>query len=301
MNPEDVTEAMQYLEQTRAAKAGAGDAWGCNPPEAKLELRLLKIGQDPQMKSPITTGFVSSNAAEIEVNVAAEIVSNCDLPRLKWVFSIPKYGTNKSYNDEKTISHRQLIPPVPAGDRGKDFNVEVKVELSCNGILADNLNYAVGQDDKDQLRQEYIDMKKEMTPRRDDLVSQCNSKHFRFDAFNSTLKSSGGKYAYILCSLFDRMEAVRLSAGNIAMVIRSGFRNPYKNGITQGSGRESMHLYGLAADVALDDFNRDGRMDKEDWDLMANAAKSQAACVEPKKRTPSWIHMDWRGVCPQNW
>ncbi|MFH0800258.1 MAG: D-Ala-D-Ala carboxypeptidase family metallohydrolase [Pseudomonadota bacterium] len=297
----DMPAELQYFEEARIAKAKAGEKWGCNPPEAKLELRLLKIGRDPQIESPITTGFVSSDADAVEVRAAAEIVSDCDSPRLIWFFSIPKYGANKSYSDEKTISHRQSIPPAPGGDRGKDFNVEVKAELSCKGILADNLNCAVGQDEKDQLRQEYIDMKKAMTPAREDLTSVGNSKHFSFDDFNRSMNASGEKYPYILCRILDRLEAVKVRAGAAPMAINSGFRNPYKNGKTPGSGRESMHIYGLAADIALDDFNEDGKRDEDDWKLMARAARAEGACVEPIAMAPSWVHMDWRGTCPNGW
>ena len=43
------------------------------------------------------------------------------------------------------------------------------------------------------------------------------------------------------------------------------------------------------------------KSDKEDWHLMADAAKNEGACVEPRAMAPTWIHMDWRGTCPNGW
>ena len=84
------------------------------------------------------------------------------------------------------------------------------------------------------------------------------------------------------------------------MVINSGFRNPYKQAKVS-KAKESLHMYGLAADIARGDFNGDGKQDNKDWDIMAQAAKQLGACVEPIKKAPTWIHMDWRGNCPVGW
>lgn len=300
-SPTDLTFTQQKLEEAQKAKANVGDAWSCDPPEAKLKLNLLQIGKDPQMGSPVTTGFISSAIDVIDIHAVAQVLSDCESPRLKWSVSIPKYSTNESFAEQNAINYHQMIPQALSGDRGNDLKVEIKVELFCKNVLADTLEYVVGQDEKDQLRQEYIDMKKQTVPGRENLTDSCQSVHFNSNAFNSSRKSSGGKYPFILCRILDRLEIVRNRAGTTVMVINSGFRNPYKNGQINGSGRESMHIYGLAADIALDDFNGDKVTDKEDWDLMAEVAKSEGACIEPKNKAPTWIHMDWRGDCPPNW
>lgn len=202
---------------------------------------------------------------------------------------------------KSTAADSLAIPKYPNGNRGADFEVDIEVKLSCDGRLSDSLTAAVRQDEQDQLRQEYLDMGKQTIPERNDLTSRLKTKHLTLDEFNSSQKVGGGKYMYILCKIDREIENVRNSAGDVQMNINSGYRNPYKNGKTSGSGRESQHIYGLAADIALDDFNGDGVKNKEDWDLMAQAAKSEGACVEPKNKAPSWIHMDWRGDCPSEW
>ena len=85
------------------------------------------------------------------------------------------------------------------------------------------------------------------------------------------------------------------------MIINSGYRNPYKNAHIPGSSKESQHIYGYAADIGVRDFNNDGVTNKDDWDILAEAAKSNGACIEPYRYTGTWVHMDWRGSCPESW
>lgn len=129
-----------------------------------------------------------------------------------------------------------------------------------------------------------------------------NTKHFRIEEFNSSQRVNGWKYQYLLSEILDHLEQVRSKAGNIPMKINSGFRNPYKHhNILGAKSKESSHIYGKAADIRLEDFNRDGETNDQDRFIITKPAKVLGACVEPKKNTPTWIHLDWRGACPPNW
>lgn len=250
---------------------------GLSSDETSLFCRLEATNETRKIGS-----FIVKNEVVICENVAYEL-------------------TGLSAISKSTVTDSLAIPKYPNGNRGDDFEVDIEVKLSCDGTLSDSLTAAARQDEQDQLRQEYLDMGRQTIPERNDLISRLKTKHLTLDEFNSSQKVGGGKYMYILCKIDREIENVRNSAGDVQMNINSGYRNPYKNGKTSGSGRESQHIYGLAADIALDDFNGDGVKNKEDWDLMAQAAKSEGACVEPKNKAPSWIHMDWRGDCPSEW
>lgn len=136
-------------------------------------------------------------------------------------------------------------------------------------------------------------------------LARLNKKTIEYqrnlDDFNTSQKVNGGKYEDTLCKILDKLELIRKASGDIAMIINSGYRNPYKNGQIAGSSRESMHIYGLAVDIAVQDFNEDGKTDKKDWKFLSDEIKRQGACVEPNDMAASWVHMDWRNVCPAGW
>lgn len=197
-------------------------------------------------------------------------------------------------------SYLLTIPKAPAGNRSNDFNVDVEAKLFCDGKFADVVNAKIGQDEKDQLRQEYMDIKKRHIPERNELVAYLETRYFDLTKFNSSRRVNGNKYSYILCKILDNLDGVKRRA-KTSMIINSGYRNPFKNALTKGSAKESSHIYGLAADIDLMDFDDDGKADGRDWETMAEAARNEGACVEPRENTPQWIHMDWRETCPPGW
>lgn len=163
------------------------------------------------------------------------------------------------------------------------------------------MEYEIVQDERDQLRQEYVDMGKKTTPKREELTDQGDTPHFAVSEFNSSERVGGGKYEYILNKILAKLEQVRSKAGHIPMTINSGFRNPYKHHIKLGlKTKESPHLYGMATDIRLMDFNQDGKVDDWDRNLLAKAAKALGSCVEPKDNRGR-VHIDWRVPCPAGW
>ncbi len=105
-----------------------------------------------------------------------------------------------------------------------------------------------------------------------------------------------------------RLEQVRNAIGQ-PMPVNSGFRSPIHNSFVSVA-KNSPHLYGYAADISpIYDYDGDGLRygfntsdpdeREEDWQVLADEANSQGACVEPS--TPQWtdykwVHMDWRAV-----
>lgn len=276
----------------------------CEKPQLKWEISIPKY----KIKR---SGHVELTAKDESVSIPEPVTSGLsddetivyvDMSKPEtWEIKSPTYSLQQhSSNHTGTIKQSLAIPEAPHGDRGSDFAVNLDFELLCNNSLADRLITVINHDDKDQLRQEYVDMKKAEVPKREDLKPNIISRHFTSEKFNSSENVSGNKYENILCKILLQLENVRDRANGAKMIINSGFRNPYKQAKVS-KAKESMHMYGLAADIARGDFNGDGKHDNKDWDIMAQAAKQAGACVEPIKRAPTWIHMDWRSDCPIGW
>ncbi len=292
--------AEKVLQEALAARAASGKEWQCDPSIATLRLVHLKIGADPQASNPFTDSFVSNGITQMAIDAAAEIVGDpCADCSVQWSVTMPQYQRETMRDHQTHLMCNQDIPAYPKGDRG-EVAVEIVVQLTRQGQQIDELRMSVHQHENDQLRQEYIDMQKQNIPHREALLSEHNTEHFSLREFNSSRRVGGGQYRQIPCAILEELEQVHAVAGNVPMIINSGFRNPYKQKKVS-SARESLHIYGLAADIARRDFNKDGKQDNKDWDLMFRAAKHVGACVEPITLASTWIHMDWRGPCPNGW
>lgn len=144
------------------------------------------------------------------------------------------------------------------------------------------------------LRQQYIDMGKDSVPGRGSFINSGSTEHFDL----SEGACHCGHHSYHLWSIMDELENVRANLGH-AMSINSGYRCPIHNAAQRGSGANSQHMYGTAADVAVQDWNGNGATDTngngidDDWETLKDAAEDAGAWVEPFNLTGSWVHMDW--------
>ena len=88
------------------------------------------------------------------------------------------------------------------------------------------------------------------------------------------------KYLHVRESLLDKIELVvaeiaQMRGRNPSVVklnVASGFRSPAHNGELSGSAQDSRHMFGDAADIAID-ANNDGRLTEIDARLVAAAAE----------------------------
>lgn len=116
------------------------------------------------------------------------------------------------------------------------------------------------------------------------------SEHFRLrDFLTKGQENVWPKYLVLEPRLVDKLELIisELQRSGVKvehMTVMSGFRTPSYNaggGNTAGRANLSRHMYGDAADVfvdndrdgTLDDINGDGRVDKSDAKVMADAAE----------------------------
>jgi hypothetical protein len=161
------------------------------------------------------------------------------------------------------------------------------------------------QDEIDQIRQEYLDMpgrKLDKVPRRAFIDRSAYEKleglSVPWPDLNRTSRRDGGAYRYILFAdaLRDGLRKWQELLGPRKLTINSGFRNPFKQSVTNGRrGREgasgSMHQYGRAVDVRAS-----LRQDPRDWVQVAWAALDAGADYVETAPEGGWshVHADWR-------
>ena len=88
------------------------------------------------------------------------------------------------------------------------------------------------------------------------------------------------KYLHVRESLLDKLELVvdeiaqmrGRSPASVTLHVASGFRSPAHNGELSGTAQDSRHMYGDAADIAID-ANNDGKLTEIDARLVAAAAE----------------------------
>lgn len=182
------------------------------------------------------------------------------------------------------------IPKVPAGRNWNTLNYRVRAKVNIDGsyIYSDWRTFA--QDERDMLRQQYIDMGKDKVPARTEFINSGSSTYFRL----SEGACKCGHHTYHLWSIMSNLDSVRTNLG-YSMTVNSGYPCPiYNANIRPTPGaKNSQHIYGKAADIAVQDFNGDGKANSKDWNRLATAAAS-ASYIEPYEDTRTWVHMDWR-------
>ncbi len=281
---------------------------GCKQPRIEWDTSVQKYGLQHKISEANLTAAVGSQDMIVPSSGLSgdETVWGCiddpGIPMWGMRCGYIVYEVNKdSFNFMSELEHTFAIPKAPLGDRADNFKVDVEAKLSCQGALTDTVSATVSQDEKDQLRQEYLDMEKKAIPKREELTDQGDTKHFTVSEFNASQKVSGEKYAYILSRVLEKLETIRSRVSHVLMAIHSGYRNPYKNAKVPGSGKESPHLYGIAVDFEFDDFDWDKEKNHQDREFIFKVAKQVGACIEPEQKTPTWVHLDWRATCPNGW
>ena len=121
------------------------------------------------------------------------------------------------------------------------------------------------------------------------------------------------KYLHVREPLLDKIEltvaevaAMRGRAPTVVKLnVASGFRSPAHNGVLSGSAQDSRHMYGDAADIAID-ANNDGRLTEIDARLVASAAEAVerkhpdlvggiGLYITPDGAGWPYVHIDVRG------
>jgi hypothetical protein len=108
------------------------------------------------------------------------------------------------------------------------------------------------------------------------------SPHFRLGQF--LCKEPGGFPKYIVLNdrlplkleaLLEKAKAAGLRVSNFSLM--SGYRTPYYNRLIGNRTTFSRHVWGAAADIAIEDYNGDGRINAKDTAILARLAEQLEA------------------------
>ena len=182
-----------------------------------------------------------------------------------------------------------ILPKMVDGRNWEALKYRIRAKLLHEGKTYYSTWSKFGQDEKDMLRQQYIDMSKAKIPDRSEFKDSGKSKHFSL----SEGSCNCGHHTWHLWSIMDKLDDVREEFG-LAMGVNSGYRCPQRNAATKGSAKESQHMYGKAADIGVRDFNEDKKIDRKDWDKLELVARKHTDWIEKFEQTGTWVHMDWR-------
>ena len=250
-------------------------------------------------------GTFTSRANENRVDVEAVTTPNVLGDTVTWEIDDDPRDSYDSGNPNDppqgaNVNFNGTAPAAPNG-RGFPLSYRIRARLNIGGYEQLITTYAT-QDERDQCRQEYIDMNKNHVPSRGDFVDAAtyvDPGNFPFDEINVNQS-----YNVALFRIANRLQNVRNALGQ-AMHVNSGYRNPSRNAGIPGAHPESRHIYGRAADIGVRDFNNDGVINGsmvndavfgnvgDDWAILANIATGTGASVESWNATGGWVHMQW--------
>jgi len=124
-------------------------------------------------------------------------------------------------------------------------------------------------------------------------------RHFKFYEIRSRSKKYRRRYKYdvAIFNINDKLEAVRTKLYGHRLIVNSGYRNPKHNAYVGGVKR-SRHMYGNAVDIRIEDFDRNGVINRKDGRKLCKIAREEGANFAKtycnKKGYCSHVHLDWR-------
>jgi hypothetical protein len=232
----------------------------------------------------------------------------------------PYEGINRFELPNAYFSFIPNPPPAPSGRGiGPNYLEHLYYQIIALVVNTSGTNitdiHTLEQDEKDQCRQEYIDIRRwnpetgqydsiTRTPERGEFSSTICTVHFTHEGLRGN-----SYYENIIATdaLCTGLEAVRTTVGK-QMDLSAGYRNPAYNETLTGSGLNSRHIFGKAVDVRINRiFDNSTTFDPiQQWNYMRNVAHAKNACVEPanyRRSVPdySYIHMQWDGACDPGW
>jgi hypothetical protein len=292
------------------------------PPAPGATLRITAPrplnGRGEWLPTAAEGGFLSTTP----ITCAAEASNSTENGRIRWRAVIYRgskaVGTVTGSGPTFTFRPQDAGRRQPTGPLAVEIVAELAVEPEEPTLVEDSAPMLVAararpapapclaervriqQDELDQLRQEYLDLpgrKVALAPRRAFIdrsaYEQSGALSIPWPELNRTKRPGGGEYGYILCTdaLREGLRRWQEQLGPRTLSITSGFRNPFKQRITNRGAPGSMHQYGRAVDVQAS-LKKDFR----DWVQVAWAALDAGAdYVETAPEGgSSHVHADWR-------
>ena len=190
-----------------------------------------------------------------------------------------RVGSEQSGDVARPLDGDTLLAPLEAGfyqlvvSRG---GVQQRIESPKLAVLVpfelklgSTLNgYQIGRYPAEWSRNEQVERPAGFTEVRADQMDIPLSRHLKVrDFITHDSQTTWPRYAAIDPRVLDKLELVLRELSrrrgeeriDFSLEVHSGFRTPLHNAGVEGSARDSRHLYGDAADVAID-ADGDGRM-----------------------------------------
>ena len=215
--------------------------------------------------------------------------------------TVPEYETDTSCTAND--ANRADRTPVHRGNTKLAF----KIKFTANTEDGQKVEVVLPlkQDDKDQIRQEYVDLNKPIPSRGDSKWAGENT--YDFGHYKQMLDDglSGNFQAWI--DAMNTRERIGKTDANgnplkslkkADFTLNSGYRNPHHNYRHAGSSVVlSSHMYGYALDV--DGKNIDGKSGADQQKMVdAAGAANPNARFSQKYRNKTHVHADW---APSDW
>lgn len=283
-----------------------------------LVITVLRAGREPYAwgeadtrtgRRPLLT-FVTDDLHTCRVTAWAQVPGRPGVEReIRWQVEPPAgfvlEGEPKPGAELRATLTRTAPPPATVGP----LTLTVRATLERDGQRVEAVQ-TVTQDARDQLRQEYVDLERELVPERyrfmdAEAFAARFGKRFpsiSFTEVNYSLNpATGERYPCVIVTealMLGLKRAERLLGSEF--VFTSCYRNPRRQEEVHGSVNESQHQYGYAADLLVTPGAGRDVPNEGDWLRMAEAACTVGASfVEPilachPNTTGCHLHMDFR-------
>jgi hypothetical protein len=300
-----------------AARTPGEEMAGPPAPEAaaSLEISRLRVGAPPftwagEGDATHLASFVTDSDRRCSI-VAWARARGLPAEAIRWEvtppagFSLPAGALPNGPVLRVTLTRRDGNPKGGGGP----LAITVRARAQQGGRSWE-ASQTISQDERDVMRQEYVDLGRESVPERYRFLDAARyaeqyGRRFpqiRFEELNwSVNPATGERYRFILVAerLLEGLARTRERYGR-PLLFNSGYRNPTRQVEVHAPVKESLHQYGLAADLAvLPDVtaSQDGTAapSPQDWLSFAEAATAAGASwVEPLSESGGHLHVDFR-------
>jgi hypothetical protein len=300
---------------TAASEATPKDASGAGAP-ASLAVSRLRVGAPPfawegEGEATRLATFVTDTDQRCSV-VAWARASGVPAEKIRWEVTPPAgFSLPSQPLPTGPVLRVTLLRPNgnPKGGGGP-LTIAVRAYVEQDGRRWE-ARETITQDERDCMRQEYVDLKRESVPERYRFLdaAQYTERYgrrfpqIRFEELNWSLNpDTGERYRYVIVAerMLEGLARTRERYGR-PLLFNSGYRNPTRQVEVHAPVKESLHQYGLAADLAvLPDpaAAKEGGAaapNPQDWLTFAEAATAAGASwVEPLSESGGHLHVDFR-------
>ncbi|MYG06468.1 hypothetical protein F4167_07600, partial [Candidatus Poribacteria bacterium] len=259
------------------------------------------------LAEPPGTSWSGSHPSKLSGSTSFNVVAK---------FSLPKYNDKTHYTISAYCSHSDANRRSRNAKHRSGERIKINVKFSAKTYSGElvSLTLPLLQDEKDQLRQEYLDLTREIPSRGtikdvDGDFNNFGKVFYDFGHYDVMLyEDLNGKHGAWTTSINvrERRPNSKPDFTRSDLFVTNGFRNPHHN---DHHARETtkrattdihgLHQYGLALDVRGRDFDVDGDGNYGDQEKMRLAALN---ATPPAKKAFAYstektahVHADWRG------